>query len=155
MLHVSSYANGRDGRPRGSADRLVYKIDTAFSAFPGRPAGSLFAAHGDVRAHRLPHRLGTIVGYLKARGESAGLLKHARGISAAPASSPADFSMCVTCHGEGAIAPVVRLQTCGCAAAGLTIGAALVGLVQPFDCGEAEAVTTAPLQAPNCVLHVR
>lgn len=149
VLHVSSYANGRHGTD--SSDRLVYKIDTAFSAFPGRPAGSLFAGYDEGRAHRLPHRLGTVIGYLRARGESASLIKHAWGISA----SPSDLGMCITCHGEGAPAPVVRLRTCGCAAAGLTIAAATVGFIRPFDCGEAEAATTLPLEAPNCVLHVK
>lgn len=149
VLHVSSYARGRHGLQL--SDRLVYKIDTAFSAFPGRPAGSLFAGYDEGRAHRLPHRLGTIIGYLKASGESASLIKHAWGISA----SPSDLSMCVTCHGEDAPAPVVRLQTCGCAAAGLTLAAATVGFIRPFSCGEAQAVTTSPVQAPNCVLHIR
>ena len=146
---MSSFASGRHGFIR--SDRLVYKIDTAFSAFPNRPAGSLFAGYDVGRAHRLPHRLGTVIGYLKASGESASLIKHAWGISA----SNSDLGMCITCHGEDASAPLVRLRTCGCAAADLTIAFATVGFIRPFACGEAEAVTTAPLQAPNCVLHIR
>lgn len=67
---------------------------------------------------------------------------------------PPTFGMFVSCHGEGAPAPVVGLPSCGCGGAGARLAHVTFGLLVPFQCGKATAVTTAPLRAPNCVLHV-